>query len=94
MAQIKHWDLTKEEIKKLTSLQARRMAVKGLLNMLTEQMTNDAKNDARWWSDVLLKHSINGSEAKSGKLVADVKLGKIWVKDEVPEFDKLASYAP
>jgi putative methionine-R-sulfoxide reductase with GAF domain len=84
----KQWDLTKIEIRRLRDFQSSRVAMNEIISSLLEQRAKQLNKERDWWGAVLSKYGLQSDTA----LVADAYIGKIWVKGEVPELDKLTSY--
>ena len=82
----KQWDLTELEIVELTVRQEQKIGRVRLLEALQWQLGIEAKADSAWWEELVLRNKI--PKQFRYRLVADEKLGKVWVKGEVEELDE------
>ncbi|MDP2953193.1 MAG: hypothetical protein Q8O76_07755 [Chloroflexota bacterium] len=83
----KVWDLTPEECEALD--QCWTLGAMKLLAELEQLKELEVKAKADWWGACVLRHRIPA--ALRFKLIADAKLGKIWVKGEVTDLDEVVA---
>ncbi len=83
----KQWDLTEHEIAELVGREEQKVGRIKLLEALQRQYGMEAKADSAWWEALVLRNKIP-SELRY-RLMADHRIGKVWVKGEVKEFDEM-----
>ncbi len=87
--EVKVWQLTNEEIMHLHDNSLRRIGIQRMLEDIAHIEAQAVRAEERWWNDAMKDHNID--EKYRVNLIADAKLGKVWVKGEVPELDKIIS---
>lgn len=81
----KQWDLTNDEIAELVVREEQKAGRIKLLEALQRQYGMEAKAEHAWWEAFILRHKIP-IECRY-RLIADHRVGKVWVKEEVKELD-------